>query len=210
MTTIFPNRRSAGGYDFAVDPDLRGDRAAAIWLPRLDPTVVLVAPAPALISDAANVSALAQTFRRSVSDGDYLLIEDAGKRLPVVLTNGANIATPAAVVIPLDAHFAARMDAALRLWQLTTGGLRYRPPNRLSPQRRQRLTQALRALDGRLAGESYRSIAQGLFGAARVPIGSGWKTHDLRDRTIRLVRTGMYLMQGGYMDLLRSPHDRRE
>jgi hypothetical protein len=65
----------------------------------------------------------------------------------------------------------------------------------------------LRALDGRLAGETYRGIARALFGAARVPAGPAWKTHDVRDRTIRLVRTGVDLMQGGYLDLLR--HQRR-
>jgi hypothetical protein len=65
----------------------------------------------------------------------------------------------------------------------------------------------LRALDGRLAGETYRGIARALFGAPRVPAGPAWKTHDLRDRTIRLVRTGVDLMQGGYLDLLR--HQRR-
>ena len=67
---------------------------------------------------------------------------------------------------------------------------------------------ALRALDGRLAGETYRAIAQALFGAARVPAGPGWKTHDLRDRTIRLARAGLKLMQGGYLDLLRYPQQR--
>jgi len=43
-----------------------------------------------------------------------------------------------------------------------------------------------------------------LFGDACVPAGPGWRTHDLRDRAIRLVRAGMELMQGGYLDLLRE------
>jgi len=30
-----------------------------------------------------------------------------------------------------------------------------------------------------------------------------WKTHDLRNRTIRLVQTGLALMRGGYRELLR-------
>ncbi|MFL9824185.1 DNA -binding domain-containing protein [Rhodoplanes sp. SY1] len=49
---------------------------------------------------------------------------------------------------------------------------------------------------------AYRAIAAGLFGDARVPKGRAWKTHDLRDRTIRLVRSGTRLMRGGYLDLL--------
>jgi hypothetical protein len=64
---------------------------------------------------------------------------------------------------------------------------------------------ARRTLDGHLAGETYRDIARVLFGATRIPAGPAWKTHDLRDRTIRLVRTGLHLMRGGYLDLLRYP-----
>jgi hypothetical protein len=117
---------------------------------------------------------------------------------------------PAAVVIPLDADFAVRAAAALRLWRLVMGRPYARPPERLTRQRRQRLRLTLRALDGRLAGVSYRVIAQGLFGQARVPAGAGWKTHELRDRTMRLTRAGLKLMRGGYRDLLRSPRPQRE
>jgi len=49
-----------------------------------------------------------------------------------------------------------------------------------------------------------------LFGRARVPAGPAWKTHELRDRTIRLARAGMELMQGGYLDLLRYPRFQHE
>ena len=66
----------------------------------------------------------------------------------------------------------------------------------------------LRALDAHQCGETYREIARALFGATRVPAGSAWKTHDLRDRTIRLVRTGVRLMRGGYLGLLRYPQHR--
>jgi hypothetical protein len=59
----------------------------------------------------------------------------------------------------------------------------------------------LRALDGWQSGNSYRTIAIGLFGARRVPE-CGWKTHDLRSRTIRLVQDGRSLMSERYLDLL--------
>ena len=57
--------------------------------------------------------------------------------------------------------------------------------------------------------ERYRAIAQGLFGEARVPSAAHWKTHDLRARTIRLVRAGLDLMRGGYIRLLSGRHRRR-
>ena len=60
----------------------------------------------------------------------------------------------------------------------------------------------LRALDGRNDGSTYRAIAEGLFGKKRIPERS-WKTHDLRNRTIRLVQGGLALMRGGYRELLR-------
>ncbi len=117
---------------------------------------------------------------------------------------------PAAVTIPLDEDFPARADAALWLWHALAGRPGRRAPERLTLQRRHRLRLALRALDGRLAEESYRAIAQGLFGRTRIPAGSGWKTHELRDRTIRLVRAGLALMRGGYRDLLKYPRSQRE
>jgi hypothetical protein len=150
------------------------------------------------------------TFERRGPGGNYLIVNDGHGRMPLVLIDGADPATPAAAVIPLDSDFAARADAALRLWRFATGRPRRRPPDRLTVQRRRRLALTLRALDGRLDGEPYRAIAQSLFGATRVPTGIGWKTHDLRDRTIRLARAGMTMMQGGYLELLRYPARQRD
>jgi hypothetical protein len=153
---------------------------------------------------------LTRTFERRAADGEYWVINEHHDRWSAVLIDRANAATPAAIMIPLDADFAARADAALRLWRVVTGRPRGRPPDRLTRQRRHRLGLTLRALDGRLAGESYRAIAQSLFGRSRIPAGAGWKTHELRDRTIRLARAGLELMRGGYLDLLRYPRAQRE
>ena len=106
------------------------------------------------------------------------------------------------VVLPLDRVFEIRVAAALRLWRGLTGRLPGRDPAILPAARRDRLLLALRALDGRLEKASYRDIAEALFGTSRMPE-RGWKTHDLRDRTVRLARLGQALMQGGYRRLLR-------
>ena len=153
---------------------------------------------------------VARTFERAANDGSYWLLSSGDNRLSAVLIGGTNAAMPAAIVLPLDADFAARADAALRLWRVVIGRPRSRPPEWLTSQRRHRLHLTLRTLDGRLAGESYRVIAQSLFGRARIPAGAGWKTHELRDRTIRLARAGLELMRGGYLDLLRYPRPQRE
>jgi hypothetical protein len=174
-----------------------------VWLVHLDPGAVLVAPAPEAFRNAGRIRTLTPAFARRAVDGEYWLVDDGHNGLPAVLIGGANRDSPAAVVIPLDADFGTRADAAWRLWRLITGRRRGRPPDRLTLQRRHRLGLALRALDARLAGASYRVIAAGLFSDAHIPAGRGWKTHDLRDRAIRLVRSGKELMQGGYLDLLR-------
>ena len=59
-------------------------------------------------------------------------------------------------------------------------------------------------IDARMDGGTYREIAEVLFGARQIPE-RAWKTHDLRNRTIRLVQTGFALMRGGYRVLLRPP-----
>ena len=66
----------------------------------------------------------------------------------------------------------------------------------------------IRAIDGWLAGHSYRDIAEVLFGEERV-LTRSWKDHDLRSLTIRLVKNGTAMMRGGYRALLRSPNRKK-
>jgi hypothetical protein len=115
---------------------------------------------------------------------------------------------PFAVLLPLDRLFDLRATVALRLWRGLTG----RPPGpdvtRLTPERRNRLILALRALDARLLGTTYPDIAAGLFDTG--PISKrDWISHELRDQTGRLVRLGYQMMRGGYRQLLLYPYRRR-
>jgi hypothetical protein len=109
------------------------------------------------------------------------------------------------VVLPLDQLFDHRANSALRLWRALTGRDPGPNPATLSRARRERLLLALRALDGRLDKASYREIAEVLFTLGRLT-SRAWQTHDLRDRTIRLVRYGFDLMEGGYLRLLLHPY----
>lgn len=135
---------------------------------------------------------------RIVERGDVALrvhMDDAG-------------AEPHAFLLPLDQLFEIRAAAAIRLWRGLAGRKPGRNPAALSKARRDRLILGLRALDGRLEDASYREIAGVLFGIGDVSK-RGWKTHDLRARTIRLVRFGFDMMQGGYRMLLLHPYRRR-
>ncbi len=138
-------------------------------------------------------------------DGAERLIERRGSlfRLHILEAPGDD-ETPC-VVLPLDRLFEIRVAAATRLWRGLTGHPPGRDPAALPAARRERLVLALRALDGRIEKASYRDIAEALFGAGRLPE-RGWKTYDLRDRTVRLARLGHAMMQGGYRRLLLYPY----
>jgi hypothetical protein len=107
-----------------------------------------------------------------------------------------------AVELPLDRDFEYRAHAGRRLWRALNGRPQGPPPHALSAQRRRRLALALRALDARIDGSTYREIAEVLFDPGRISE-RDWRTHDLRNRTIRLVQSGFALMRGGYRALLR-------
>jgi hypothetical protein len=114
-------------------------------------------------------------------------------------------ADPSAVLLPFDDLFEVRVAAALRLWRVLKGRQPGTNPAALTEARRKRLVHALRALDGRLDGATHREIAAALFGADAVPE-RDWISHELRDRTARLVRLGMAMMKGGYRRLLLHPY----
>ena len=105
--------------------------------------------------------------------------------------------------LPFDGYFDARAYAARRLWRAINGRAPGPAFHQLSKQRRERLSAAIHAIDAHGSGGSYRIIAEALFGKKRIPQ-HAWKTHDLRNRTIRLVQGGLELMSGGYRKLLRS------
>ncbi|MGY4503202.1 hypothetical protein ACVWYH_007159 [Bradyrhizobium sp. GM24.11] len=107
-----------------------------------------------------------------------------------------------AAELPFDGDFEARAYAARRLWRSMNGRAPGPAFHQLSKQRRERLSAAIRALDAHSAGGNYRTVAEALFGKRRIP-DRAWKTHDLRNRTVRLVQSGLALMRGGYRKLLR-------
>jgi hypothetical protein len=139
-------------------------------------------------------------------DGAEHLIERRSTLFRVHLDDSG--IAPSAVLLPLDQFFESRATAAVRLWRGLAGHNPGPNPAALPKARRDRLILALRALDGRLDDATYRAIAAALFCDARVS-DRGWKGHDLRDRTIRLVRFGFGMMQDGYRRLLLYPYRRR-
>ena len=111
-----------------------------------------------------------------------------------------------AALVPLDDDLLLRLTGLLRLRRYLDGRPAGPVPRTwtITARLRQRLVPMVRALDGHLAGASYREIAGALYEPGA--IGHGWKTSSRRGQTIRLVKDGLATMEGGYRKLL---HGRR-
>jgi hypothetical protein len=197
------------GLECAVDPSLRADCAPVAWQPDLDPTTVVVAPAPDRFAKARSISELTPAFSCCSADGEHWLLGQGSGALSVKLIDGANATGPSAVVIPFDSSFNMRLEAALCLGNAMANGTPGRAPETLTAQQRSRLKLILRSLDGWLADCSYREIAKVLFGPDSVPAGRAWASSELLGQTKRLCNRGRDLMNGAYLDLLRYPRQFR-
>ena len=173
-----------------------------LWTASALPSVVAVAPLSGDL-DALGVQIAARLGPVFADAGPERLIELQGSLHRIHLVDDPGGET-ACVLLPLDRLFEVRAAAALQLWRGLAGRAPGREPAALPAPRRDRLVLALRALDARLDSASYRQLATALFGAERVPK-RGWKTHDLRDRIVRLTRFGFTMMQGRYRRLLLYP-----
>jgi Uncharacterized conserved protein (DUF2285) len=195
----------AGGCDFESATET-SSAAQVLWAARALPSVVALTALPAELADPS--FRLPPRFLGPIlaADGTEHLVEHRGMVFRVHID--ASGTEPPAVIIPLDQLFEIRVTAAIRLWRGLAGRNPGPNPAALPKTRRDRLILALRALDGRLADATYREIASVLFGEAGLS-DRGWKSHDLRDRTIRLVRFGLEMMSSGYHRLLLYPYRRR-
>jgi hypothetical protein len=176
-----------------------------LWAPQALPSVVTVTAAPPDLADPEFQHTLRSLAPTAVDDGAERIIESKGTTLRVHIDQTG--AEPLAVLLPLDQLFEIRATAAIRLWRSLSGRNPGPDPAALPKTRRNRLILALRAIDGRREGATYREIADVLFGVGGIS-GRDWKNHDLRDRTIRLVRYGHDMMRGGYRRLLLHPYRR--
>jgi len=196
-----------GGWFFAADPDRSFLEQTVFWAPEVLPTVIPVRPA-LLVSSHSQVSLDLNNLEtgqlRQGPDGWHAVLHLNGVEHRVWLKEAPVVAVSYAVELPLDRDFEFRADAGRRLWRGLNGRPQGEPLHALSANRRRRLAVALRALDARMDGATYREIAEVLFPAERISE-RDWGTHDLRNRIIRLVRTGFALMHGGYRALLRPP-----
>ncbi len=195
----------AGGCDFASAAETSSPNSV-LWAAHALPSVIALTGLPGDLADQG-LQLSSVPFAASLAvDGPEHLVAHRGTVFRVHVDETG--IEPLAVLLPLDQFFESRTTAAIRLWRGLAGRNPGPNPAALPKARRDRLVLALRALDGRLDDATYREIAGVLFGDAGAS-DRGWKSHDLRDRTIRLVRFGLGMMRSGYRRLLLYPYRRQ-
>ncbi|MEI9402027.1 DUF2285 domain-containing protein [Mesorhizobium argentiipisi] len=113
-----------------------------------------------------------------------------------------------AIVLPLDANFEIRLDAARGFWRALNGRQADVRHGSLPLQSKLRHILNLRAVDGRRARVPYRQLAEELL--AREPIAPrDWRDHHLRHKIRAILRRADRLIAGGYRGLIVYPQSRR-
>lgn len=165
------------------------------------PGVIALMEAPTGLADPDHPPLTSVFIGLPAGQVGELLIQRRGVALRVHLA--APGIEAASVVLPLDALFEVRVQAALRLWRAVMGRRSGPDLATLSPDRVSRLILALRTLDGLDSGVSQREIAGVLFD--HKVSATDWLSHDLHFRMKRLVRFARGLSDGGYRRLLLHP-----
>jgi len=139
------------------------------------------------------------------ADGaQHILFKDSGHCVQMHV-RGADVTEPVHLlmdIIPRHGVLKFQLRALESFNNLITGQTSRQKHIAAEPSS-QRLCAALRVLDARLAGASYRDIAVALFGLGRVK--EDWNAPDehLKNRIRRAAKRGMFLVEGGYRTLLR-------
>ncbi|MFC6446111.1 DUF2285 domain-containing protein [Shinella zoogloeoides] len=103
----------------------------------------------------------------------------------------------------MDDFYELRSHAARRFWR-SIKGRSPGPDFRAMPaQLREFHILSLRALDARLRGESYRTVAEVLLGFHGSK--EDWEVDPRKNKARRLVANGIKMMKGGYRLLLHYP-----
>jgi hypothetical protein len=176
-------------------------------MPRLHPETILLKAEPETAEPAAmpfDLTHLPGLDLRQAEDGWHAVWREGDVNHQFYLREmPPRDVADFSVSLPFDALFELRASAARRFWRV----LRHRPPGRefrtMPQQLRQLHILTLRALDARLAGESYRTIAHHLLGFRGSK--TDWENDPRKNKARRLVASGKHMMLGGYRALLYYP-----
>ena len=199
----FPRAERWGLYAFA-DPAIASRQAPVFWHMAALKQVVRLRAAPAAGLKPLTLSCFEadRVAAIGVDNVPLVLIKRLGVHVAVQIHDVAVLTNAFTPVFEIDgfADLNAQTELLKRLHRL----MEQVPSaaNRPAPAIDERLHHALIALDGSLAGKTYRQIAITIFGEKKVAEDWQGPSQFLKDRTRRLVAKGTELMKGGYRDLL--------
>ena len=191
-----------GGCDFVADPRNSALIQPIFWIPQTDPATLPLIAGPKPAGDLSVRVDDLQAHAIIEHEAGLMRLALRGDPYDVALAD-VDDARPLGAFIMLDELTPDRLTAVERLWQAMFGRPTA-PDPRMTPQRRQRARQMLRAVDARESGAIYRTVAEHLFPQHKIDAAS-WVGDPIREMTIRLARDGMKLVRGGYRTLLRRP-----
>lgn len=198
-----------GARDFTVTGDGFPLAKNIVWTEQASPRVLRATQIRSPLSSSHQPVQLSRLGSATVWKTDELHIDwpasSGTNHLVTDIIGGASDFN--AIVLPLDAAFQTRLDAARQFWRELNG----RPPGptygTLPKQAKAMHILNLRAHDARRGGAGYREIAEALL--AREPIAPrDWRDHHLRHKVRAILRRADRLVAAGYRDLLFYPHSR--
>lgn len=186
-----PAIRKSGGFDFPVDPELTALETSAPWTPRAAPAVVtILAPLP---QSAGALETMRVKITQVPAGQPHI-----GNQNVAILALTKTTTNAVGILLPLDAHWQLRVEAATRARAFLTG----QPTKPVIPAEHcRRLGSALRVHDGRLDQATYRDLGTALFGKTRIA-DEPWKTSPLKAQVARLAQYGRKMVASGYRSLL--------
>lgn len=191
-----------------MDPLQPPPTARTLWLPQEDTSVVVLAPAPAVLTtDTESPSLLATVAAAHVDEqGTHSLFDLGNLQHAQLLRLDFAAGSALTAVVPLDITGFDRVEAILRL--LSALHNRAVPPDtRLTRQQRARARRMLQAFDGARDGATQQEIAQIVFQIGRISR-DDWQASSVRHTVMALLRDARAMIAGGYRKLLRHRHRR--
>jgi hypothetical protein len=192
------------GLEMFADPNKSAHNTDVFWRPDLLTHQANCTSKPQFTSDQEQLSLRSFKAKRAVLvgfDHEEVVFQGCAKSATLDVLNGTFLFGEHCLTFQLEGiNSATRHHQTMQILKFFMTDQAYQI--RETPRPNPKYLDYLIALDGRLAGRSYRDIALVLYGADAV--GASWRddTRGLKSKVRRAVDRGLALMNGGYRDLL--------
>lgn len=192
------------GLELFADPDKSALETDIFWLSHLQSHAVQCRCHPTVTSEPDALSLDKFRARRGIligGDKEHIIVRGPRCSASMVIGSGTLLFGKASVAfIHNGLTTSSRHHQTMRiLARMTTSSANN---NRRKSHKDSKLLEYLIALDGRLAGFSYRDIAIILYGRKTVETTWSDDTRGYKSKVIRACRNGFQLMDRGYLKLL--------